>query len=63
AKQQLFELVNAELAAPRERYNDLIQHPEKIERVLLRGAEQASAQAQQLINQLRHAVGIRALGG
>ncbi len=60
-KQQLFELVNAELAGPRERYEALMAEPERVERELARGAEKARAVSRPLIDQLRHAVGIRPL--
>ena len=62
AKQQLFELVNAELAAPRDSYEALINDPAKIERELQRGAERARDVAAPFIGTLREAVGIRALG-
>jgi len=61
AKQRTFELVNAELAAPRERYEALIAEPEGIEAVLLKGAERARAEATPFLQQVREAVGIRAL--
>src|SRR6056297_896100 len=60
-KQQLFELINAELESPRERYEALIAEPEKVERELELGAERARAIATAFIHELRHAVGIRAL--
>ena len=60
-KQQLFELVNAELAAARERYEALMVEPERVERELERGAAKARAVSRPLIEQLRHAVGIRRL--
>ncbi len=60
-KQQTFELINAELAAPRERYEALIHNPEQIERELALGAERARALSRPLIERLRNAVGIRAL--
>ena len=60
-KQQLFELVNSELAAPRERYEALINDPAKIEHELEQGAERARAIATPFIDQLRDAVGIRRL--
>ncbi|NCO19294.1 MAG: tryptophan--tRNA ligase [Gammaproteobacteria bacterium] len=60
-KQQLFELVNAELAGPRERYEALISDPQKIERELKLGAERAREVATPFIQRLREAVGIRAL--
>lgn len=60
-KQQLFELINAELAGPRERYEALIENPQKIERELQRGAERAREIATPFIRRLREAVGIRPL--
>jgi len=60
-KQQLFELVNGQLAAARERYEALISDPVRIERELKRGAERARAIATPFIAELRDAVGIRPL--
>ena len=62
AKQQLFDLINAELKEPRERYQALIANPQQIEQELQQGAEKARAYATPFIERLRHAVGIRALG-
>ncbi|MFW2422475.1 MAG: tryptophan--tRNA ligase [Porticoccaceae bacterium] len=62
AKKQLFELVNSQLAEPRERYQELIANPAEIEAVLQRGAERARAEAAPLLAKLRRAVGIRPLG-
>lgn len=61
-KQQLFELINAELEGPRERYEALINNPGKVEQELQRGAERARAISRPFINALREAVGIRTLG-
>ncbi|MGK7294251.1 MAG: tryptophan--tRNA ligase [Candidatus Wenzhouxiangella sp. M2_3B_020] len=61
-KQQLFELVDAELAGPRERYEALIADPKKIEKELEAGAERARAIASPFMAELRDAVGIRPLG-
>jgi tryptophanyl-tRNA synthetase len=61
-KQQLFELINAELEAPRERYEALINNPEKVEKELRRGAERAREISRPFIAELRQAVGIRSLG-
>jgi len=60
-KQQLFELVNAELQQPRERYDALINNPAQIERELRLGAERAREVATPFIDRLRDAVGIRTL--
>jgi tryptophanyl-tRNA synthetase len=61
AKKQLFELVNAELAPARERYNALLDDPGYIESVLLKGAERAREQSVPLMTKVREAVGIGAL--
>lgn len=59
AKQQLFELINGELAEPRERYNELIQQPELIEKTLQKGAEKARSFSVPFLQKLKQAVGIR----
>ena len=62
AKQQVFELVDSELAPLRERYNALMAEPEKIEALLRRRAQQLREQfAQPLLAQVRNAVGLRDL--
>jgi len=58
AKKQLFELVNGELAAARERYRDLLADPGYIESVLRRGAERARVHSARLMQAVRAAVGI-----
>ncbi|QIB64469.1 tryptophan--tRNA ligase [Kineobactrum salinum] len=58
AKRQLFELVNGELAAARERYQELMANPGHIEQVLQRGAERARSISAPLLRQVREAVGI-----
>lgn len=60
-KQQLFELVNAELAEPREKYEALMSDPARIEKTLRAGAERARSHAGPFIRRLREAVGIRSL--
>ena len=62
AKQQLFELINAELAEPRERYEALLADPAQIESTLTSGADKARAIATPFMQTLREAVGIRPLG-
>ena len=61
AKQALFERIDAEIGPMRERYEQLIAHPEEVERLLLRGAEKARAIATPFMSELRHAVGLRPL--
>jgi len=58
AKQQLFELINADLAEPRERYNEFMAKPEAVEAILQQGAEKARAISVPYMNVLRAAVGI-----
>jgi len=60
-KQQLFELVDSELAEARERYESLMANPAEVERQLKRGAERARTISAPFIAQLRDAVGIRSL--
>lgn len=61
AKKQLFELVNAELAEPRERYTRLMEDPVHIETILQRGAERAREHSASLMKKVREAVGISAI--
>lgn len=58
AKKQLFELVNAELAEPRERYEALLANPAEIEAVLQQGAARARAESAPLLAKVRKAIGI-----
>jgi tryptophanyl-tRNA synthetase len=58
AKKQLFELVNSELAAARERYTQLMNDPGYIETVLHKGAKRAREHSSQLMQKVRSAVGI-----
>ncbi len=62
-KQTLFEYLNAVLGPARERYHELVDSPEHIESVLRQGAEKARAEAGPFLAEIRHAVGIRPLGG
>lgn len=62
AKQQLFAVVDAEIAPMRERYNALMADPAAIETILQQGAAKARAIATPLLKQLRYAVGLRNLG-
>ncbi len=61
AKKQLFELVNAELAPARERYEALIGAPAEIEEILQAGAQRARVLSQPFMDKVRRAVGIRPL--
>ncbi len=61
AKQLLFERIDREVAPMRERYEDLMAHPGKIEQTLLAGAERARQIATPFVRKLRLAVGLRSL--
>ena len=61
AKQQLFELINAELAEKRERFAELTANPSRIEDILQAGADKARKVAHERLQLVREAVGIRAL--
>ncbi len=62
AKQKLFELIDAELSPMRERYNALMQQPQKIEEMLREGARVARERhGLPLMRRLREAVGLRDL--
>ena len=58
AKQRLFELIDDALQEPRERFEMLMAHPERIEDALQLGGEKARAKAAVLLGELRDAVGI-----
>lgn len=60
-KSRLFEYLNEHLNAARERYDALLQAPDKIEGALQEGAEKARSCARPFLDQLRDSVGIRAL--
>lgn len=62
AKQMAFEVVNAELAEARERYNTLVARPRKIEEELERGAVKARSFATPFLQRIRDAIGIRGIG-
>ncbi len=62
AKQRLFEYLDALLTEPRERYAELTAQPGQIEAILRAGAEKARAEARPYLDELRAAVGFRALG-
>ncbi|HEX7339673.1 MAG TPA: tryptophan--tRNA ligase [Rhodanobacteraceae bacterium] len=58
AKNALFALIDGELAAKREKYIELMAHPDDIEDILRAGAAKARATATPLIDRLRAAVGL-----
>ena len=58
AKQTVFECIDAELAAPRERYVALMEKPDEIEARLRDGARKARERSAPLLAALREAVGL-----
>lgn len=61
AKQMLFERIDREVAPLRARYDELMNNPAEIERILLIGAEKARKISRPFMTELRHAVGLRNL--
>ena len=59
AKQRLVDLIEAHVGPMRERYAELVAHPDQIEAVLQAGADKARARATPFLKELRHAVGLR----
>ncbi len=58
AKARVFERIDAEIAPMRERYAELMAHPDTIEDTLVDGAKKARALAAPFLAQLRDAVGL-----
>jgi tryptophanyl-tRNA synthetase len=58
AKEALCRLIETELGPMRERYADLMAHPDRIEDVLMAGAEKARRLATPFMQRLREAVGL-----
>jgi tryptophanyl-tRNA synthetase len=61
AKQALCDLLEGDLAAMRDKYVELMSRPERIEEILMAGADKARKLAVPFIARLRHAVGLRRL--
>jgi tryptophanyl-tRNA synthetase len=61
AKKELFEFMDAQLSAPRERYNELMNDLGEVEATLHKGAERAREYSAPFLDKVRHAVGIRSL--
>lgn len=58
AKQALFELLDDELAEPRERYDELMSDPAQVDKVLAAGAERARETSRAVLDEVRQAIGI-----
>jgi len=59
AKQRVVQLIEGHVGPMRERYADLMAHPERIEDILQAGAAKARATATPFLAELRDAVGLR----
>jgi len=62
AKQKLYELLESQLAEPREKYLELMAKPEQVEDVLQAGAKKARVHSKELMGQIREAVGLSNIG-
>lgn len=58
AKQELFEVMDAQLAEPRARYEELKAHPEQVFETLSAGAERARAVARGTMTRVRDRIGL-----
>jgi tryptophanyl-tRNA synthetase len=58
AKQELFELINARLAEPRERYHELEASPDQVDEILADGAARARKVGRSTLDRVRFAVGL-----
>ncbi|HET6788621.1 MAG TPA: tryptophan--tRNA ligase [Aquabacterium sp.] len=61
AKQRVVQLIEGHVGPMRERYAELMAHPEHIEEVLQAGAHKARALSAPFLAELRHAVGLRTM--
>lgn len=59
AKDQLFRLIDEQLAPMRDQYQDLIAAPDRIEEILQAGAAKARKRSAPLMERVREAVGLR----
>jgi len=60
-KQCLFEYINEHLSSARDEYNRLIESPDHVEQVLIKGAEKARKVSRPFLDQIRARVGLRPL--
>jgi len=58
AKKRLVDLLELELAGPRRRYETLMADPGRIDAWLAQGAVRARAKAREVLDRVRHAIGI-----
>lgn len=58
-KQILFEKINSELAEPRERYQEFMASPKKVEEILQQGAERAREQSRKVLKDMQAMLGLK----
>ena len=58
AKKQLFELVNAQIAPARARYDELMANPAEVEVILTQGAEKARNEARKILSKVHKLTGL-----
>lgn len=58
AKQELFEVLDAHLAEPRERFHEWMSHPSRLDEVLAEGAQKAQTAARRTLGRIRDRVGL-----
>ena len=58
AKAELFNVINPQLEAPREKFNQLMANPSQMDELLLDGARKARKLAAPLLNQVKDAIGV-----
>lgn len=61
-KQDLFEAMDAVLSGPRERYNELMNNKDELDRILEEGSSKARERARELMTKVRTAIGITRRG-
>ncbi len=59
AKQELFEVANAHLTPIREKYNELMQNKDYIDKVLFDGGQKARVIASEVLGRVRNTIGIK----
>lgn len=58
AKKQLFELINSQISGARQRYEEILQDGSFLDAELAKGADKARAEAAQMLDKVRQAVGL-----
>ncbi|MGR3764010.1 tryptophan--tRNA ligase [Rossellomorea sp. NS-SX7] len=59
AKKELFDVMNARLEEPRQKYNELMETPEKLNEILQAGAEKARQKARPFLEEVKIKIGLQ----